>query len=159
MRLLSLLCLLVLPACFFQNISTATKLRESIEGAADESRWGRLDLSVQRVHPAYRSAYMASHHDWGRGIQIADSEVLDVQLDDGEDEATSTIAVAWYSYETMTLERSLVRQRWERASGGFYLRDEEVVDGSDRLLEPPPQEEDDGEDSEEEPDRVAAATP
>jgi hypothetical protein len=129
--------------CLFQNIGTAERLRDAVDGVNDSARWSRLDLAVQRVHPAYRTEYMKARHRWGRSIQIADSEVLNMRIAEGDDEAVSVVAVSWYSYDTMTLHQSVIRQEWKRLSGEYALHAEIVVDGDDYLLAPPPEESED----------------
>ena len=48
-------------------------------GYNDELRFGRNDLAVQRVAGAYRGAFIGGHYRWGREIQIADVEIVNVE--------------------------------------------------------------------------------
>ncbi|MEM9190112.1 MAG: hypothetical protein AAGF12_13090 [Myxococcota bacterium] len=123
--------------CMFQNVSTATRFRDAVDGVNEEARWNRMDLATQRVHPEYRADYALTRYQWGRAIQIADTEVVSLQLGEGEEAATSTVAISWYSLQTMTLHTTVIRQRWEQIGGTFTLREEEVLDGNPRLIEPP----------------------
>lgn len=141
--LLSLLLLVALPACMLQNISTGQKFREMVDGVNEEARWNRLDLASTRVHPSYRAAYRMSHREWGDDIQIADSEVTDLQIQDDQDTAQSVVTVSWYRYDTMTLHATRLQQSWERMDGRFLLAGEEVVDGEASLLADPPEAEED----------------
>lgn len=149
--------------CLMQNISASERLRDAVVGLNDEARWSRMDLATQRVAPAYRSDWARAHHDWGRGIQIGDVELLDVRLVDEGDSATSLVAVSWYRYDTMTLQRTVVRQTWKNAGREFVLMQEEVSEGDPRLLAPPPEPEravegDSGGEAPEEPGLAVSAS-
>ena len=135
--------------CLLSNVSTAEKLREAVEGANSEARWGRLDLASQRVHPSYRAAWASARRDWQDEVQIADSEVTSLRLDDDQTGAVSMIVVEWYRYDTMTLRESTIRQTWDRVGGTFALLSEEVVDGDEELFAEPEEPEEDDEAEEE----------
>lgn len=122
------------PACIFSNMGTAEKFREMVDGVNEEARWSRLDLAMQRVHPTYRSAWRVARTDWGSQIQIADSEVTNLRIEESEEKAQSTVVVRWYRYDTMTLHTSTVQQTWERVGGTFALKEEEVVQGNEEIF-------------------------
>ena len=67
-------------------------------------------------------------------IQVADSEVLQLEIAQDKESAVSVISYEWYLNDAMTLHQSVVRQRWTRMSGGFGLFSEAVVQGDARLL-------------------------
>ena len=163
MRLITpILVALFLGGCMFQNMSPATKLREAVQDGNEAARWGRLDIAMEKVAPAYAREYSRRHHAWGDEIQMADVDILRMEMADDEKTATVVVAFGWYDYDTMTLERTVVRQKWNSLSaGGFVLVEENVIDGNDRLLEPPPEpEEDEGEaDASDESEEELAAEP
>jgi hypothetical protein len=128
---------LLLTGCLINNMSAGERLKDSVVGLNDEIRWARIDLAVQRVHPEFKAEYVANHHAWGENIQIADMDLLNMQLDDDMDAAMSVVAVSWYRYETMTIHRTVVQQKWELVSRSFVLRDERVLSGDPDLLAPP----------------------
>lgn len=128
------LVILFLPACLFSNLSTAEKFREMVDGVNEEARWSRLDLAIQRVHPEYRAEWRVARSDWGQDIQIADSEVTSLQIQDDDETAKSTVVVRWYRYDTMTLRTSTVEQSWERLGGHFALAEEEIVQGDEEIF-------------------------
>lgn len=125
---------LLLPACLLQNLSATETLRDSIVGLNDELRWQRMDLAVSRVAPDFRAHFMESHQAWGRDIQVADTELMRVNLDEDGERATSLVAVRWYSMRTMTLHQSMVEQSWQRAGRDFILTNESVVSGATGIL-------------------------
>ena len=127
-----LLCVLSVSAagCIFQNISPEERLRDAVVGYNDETRWTRLDLAQQRVTPAQRGEFRMRHYRWGRDIQIADLDILDVQVrGEDRDQATSIVHIRWYDQRTMLLADTVVGQEWERVTGGYLLVAEQVRDG------------------------------
>jgi len=123
-----------LPGCLLQNISASETLRDSVVGLNDELRWQRMDLAVGRVAPSFRDEFVHTHERWGRDVQVADTELLRVRIDDDGGRATSVVAVRWYSMRTMTLHQSTVEQSWERAGRYFILTGENIVEGDNRIF-------------------------
>ncbi len=136
--LLVLACAIAPSGCVFQSLTAGERLQEAVNEMNDAARWGRFDIAGGRVHPRYRAKFAETHAKWGGQLQIADMEIVDVRLAPDEDGATSTVAYGWYSYDTMTLHRTVVRQRWRRQDGTFSLVREDVVGGEEVLFEPPP---------------------
>lgn len=141
MRVLSRFVLMVpifFSACIFQNISPTEKLRDAVIGYNDAYRWNRLDLAVLMVDPPLRPKFRAEHHRWGKDIQIADSEILQVQVA-GKEHATAvaTVAYHWYDQRGMVIAETVVLQRYEKRKGGYAVIGEEVISGDARLLEVP----------------------
>jgi hypothetical protein len=126
----SLLC----GGCIFHNVGSEERLRDAVVELNDQTRWGRMDTAVERVHPAYRRAFVRSHRQWAQTIQIADVELLNVQIADSRERATITVALSWYSYETMELRQTVLRQRWRREGSEYFLHSEEVMGGDEALL-------------------------
>ncbi|MBW2460414.1 MAG: hypothetical protein JRH11_02125 [Deltaproteobacteria bacterium] len=136
-----------LGGCLYQNMSPATKLRDSVEAGNEGARWGRMDIAYERIAPEYVRDYARRHYDWGDGIQMADLDILRLEMAEDEDSANVTVAFGWYDYDTMILHRTVVRQKWRSTGSGYFvLFEEEIIDGSDQLLEP--EEEDEEEEDE-----------
>lgn len=127
----------MLSGCMFTGASAQETLRDAVVGINDEIRWNRMDLAVQRVTPGYRGEFRATHHDWHREIEIADSEIVHVEMGAEREEAASIVTFRWYRYSSMTLEETTIRQHWEKVPGGYLLTEEMVVEGEDALLEIP----------------------
>lgn len=134
MRNASLLACLLLSGCIFGNVSSEERLRDSVIELNDQARWSRIDLALAQVSPELRQHYRASHRGWGRSVRVADTEILGVEVGEDRSEATSTVAVRWYSTSTMTLAETTLHQRWTRDVGGYRLVEETVADGDPRLL-------------------------
>ena len=138
LRPLPLLAFVLASGCIFQNVGSEEKLRDAVMGYNDETRWNRMDLAQQRVVPTRRGEFRLRHHRWGREFQIADMDILDVQVS-GEDQenAISIVQIRWYDQRTMLIADTIVAQEWERVTGGYILVDEQVRDGNPTLLEIP----------------------
>lgn len=138
LRPLPLLAFVLASGCIFQNVGSEEKLRDAVVGYNDETRWNRLDLAQQRVIPTKRGEFRLRHHRWGRDIQIADMDILDVQVSGEEQEnAISIVQIRWYDQRTMLIADTIVAQEWERVTGGYILVDEQVREGNATLLEIP----------------------
>jgi hypothetical protein len=125
--------------CIFQNVGSEEKLRDAVLGYNDETRWNRMDLAQLRVTPARRGDFRLRHHRWGSDIQIADMDILDVQVAGEEQEnAISVVHIRWYDQSTMLIADTVVAQQWERVTGGYILVEETVRAGNERLLAIPP---------------------
>ena len=139
-RPLQILAFILTSGCIFQNISAEEKLRDAVVGYNDETRWSRLDLAQQRVTPTKRGEFRLMHHRWGREIQIADMDILDVQVrGEEQDNATSIVQIRWYDQRAMLFNDTIVSQEWERVTGGYILTSETVRDGNAELLAIPPE--------------------
>lgn len=138
LRPLPLIAFVLTSGCIFQNIGSEEKLRDAVVGYNDETRWNRMDLAQLRVTPARRGDFRLRHHRWGRDIQIADMDILDVQVSGEEQEnALSVVHISWYDQRTMMIADTIVAQEWERVTGGYILIEERVREGSAALLEIP----------------------
>jgi len=121
--------------------ATATaskKFSEAVENMNKAARWGEIRQAASMVDPAYRTAFTTTHADWGSLIQVADSEVMQLDLAPDQDSAVAVVSYDWYLMSAMTLHKSVVRQSWTRRpdSSDFGLSGETVVKGDKRLLVP-----------------------
>lgn len=134
MRAILVLIPLFFTACMFTGVSAEERLRDAVVGINDEMRWNRIDLAAQRVAPPYRGHYRLSHHSWHREFQIADTEIIHVEIGEERATATSMVAIRWYDHRTMLLAETTLRQKWSKVTGGYVLINEEVASGNERLL-------------------------
>ena len=142
-----------LSGCIFHNVGAEETLRDTILGYNEETRWNRLDLASQRVAPPYRGQFRATHYQWHERMQIADSEVLHVQIGEDRAEATSTVSVRWYDQRTMLLAETVLIQKWKRVGRSYVLVEERVGHGDGRLMALP----DPAADDDPQPPEAAAA--
>lgn len=141
--------------CIFNNVSSEETLRDAVVGLNDEVRWDRMDLATQRVAPSFRTAFSLTHHDWHEGMQIADSEILHVQMGEDKDDAKAFIEIRWYDQRTMLVAETTLEQKWKRVGRNFVLISEEVRAGDPRLIALPEGVTLDDEDEDSEGDEVS----
>jgi hypothetical protein len=131
----------LLSGCLLNNINPSQKLNERVQEYGDATRWNRLDIAVQMVTPGYRDAFMKRHAAWGRAVEVADAELIHIQIAPDGNTATSTLAYSWYDLSAMTLARTVVRQTWD-IRNGYQVMGEDVVEGAAELLPVPATDED-----------------
>ncbi len=126
----------LLCGCLLNNINPSQKLNERVQEYGDATRWNRLDIAVQMVTPSYREAFMKRHAAWGRAVEVADAELIHIQIAADGNTATSTLAYSWYDLSAMTLARTVVRQTWD-IRNGYQVMSEDVLEGAAELLPTP----------------------
>lgn len=121
--------------CFLTNTSPAKKIGDSVHNLNEQTRWGRITDASQLVEPSYREKFVDQHQSWGNEIQLADSEIVNVQIAPGNEHANALITYSWYAMDSMTLHETTVKQKWSSLGGNFALVSETVVKGDARLLQ------------------------
>jgi hypothetical protein len=134
MRACWLVLCVVLGGCMFQNMGAGKRLADTVNQMDKSTRWGQLAQAAQLAVPAYREQFMAKHADWGRVIQVADSEVVHVEMAPDSQSAIALLSYEWYLPDAMTLHQSVVSQRWLRAGSAYVLISEAIVEGDPRLF-------------------------
>jgi hypothetical protein len=134
MRSIAACACLLLAGCFLENASSAKKLNDAVTEMNKATRWGQIGMAAQMVEPVYRQKFIANHSRWGELVQVADSEVVHVEIAPGDESAIAFVTYQWYEMEAMTLHESVVRQRWSRAGDGYALLSEVVIRGDGRLF-------------------------
>jgi hypothetical protein len=135
-RQMVVLGLLLAAGCMFQNEGPAKKLSDAVQEMNKATRWGQLGQATLMVEPVYRMQFVKNHAQWGGLVQLADSEVVHVELAPGHETAVAIVAYEWYHASAMTLHQSVVRQRWSRVGSGYALLSEVVVQGDPRIFGP-----------------------
>jgi hypothetical protein len=137
MRTLACLLSLGLAGCFMANTSPAKKISDTVRDLNENARWGRIGDASLLVDASYRNTFLSAHQGWGSEIELADSEVVHVQITPDAEHASAIVTYSWYAMDTMTLHETTVRQRWSAVSGGYALFSEAIVKGDPRLLHSP----------------------
>lgn len=132
---LFLIGMFLLSGCFLHHATKGEKLSKTVQELNKTTRWGQLRTAAGMVDPSYRKQFMISHQHWGGSVQVADTEIVHMEIANGAESAISVIAYSWYATESMTLHTSLVRQRWAAEGQSFLLISEAVIDGDLRLLD------------------------
>jgi hypothetical protein len=126
--------LVLLTGCFLHHARPGEKLSKTVQELNKSARWGQIGAAAQMVEVSYRERFLATHRHWGRTVEIADTEIVHMEVAAGSESAIAMVAYSWYSTDAMTLHGSLVRQTWVAEDQNFALISETVIDGDPRLL-------------------------
>ena len=124
-----------LSGCLGQPTGAAAA-QEAARELTINLRFGRMELVMERVAPAERDTYVASHRGWGNVIRIADAELDGMRLVSKE-EAMVIVKVAWYEPTAQELRVTTLRQTWKETKGDWLLFAEARADGDVGLLGEP----------------------
>lgn len=136
MRVLSVALCLGLAGCMMQGEGPAKKLTETVQSMNKATRWGQLGEAGRMVEPLYRARFLQTHAHWGASIQVADSEIVHMEMSPDHETAVAVVQYEWYLLAAMTLHNTVVQQRWSNVHDSFVLISENVVQGDARLLAP-----------------------
>lgn len=145
--------LVFLAGCVFSRFSPTELLTEQVRGLNDETRWGRVDIAIDRVDAPYRNRFLSSRREWGADVRIADTELNRLILADDLMSATSMMEITWYDQRTMEVSNTVVRQHWVKRDDAFLLDEETITSGDETLFA----EEEETEEEEEEEDGIMPA--
>jgi hypothetical protein len=120
-------------ACL-NNLRADKKIGDAVQNLNNQARWGRINDAVLLVHPEYRETFMSQHSRWGTDIQLADSEIVNIQIASDSNKASAFVLYSWYAMTDMTLHETTLRQLWEAQSSSYTLSSETVVKGDPGLL-------------------------
>ena len=124
-------------ACGGTSGQQIAKAQEAMVDMNAHARFGRMEVAAEHVKPAEREGFLKRRTGWGSAVQIADSEIVGMQVGQGaKDEAVSYVRVSWYRVADGELRSTTVRQKWkvEGARGDWYLTAEERIGGDAGLL-------------------------
>jgi len=122
----------LLAAC--AGIGTpASHAQEAAQSIAENERFGRVELVLEKVAPGARADYVKTHSGWGGRITIADTELGGFHMD-GDEDAELNVRVTWYNSTDLELRSTLLRQKWHGPKGNWLLMSEERIDGDIGLL-------------------------
>jgi hypothetical protein len=124
----------LLSACFLANSGADKKIGEAVHNLNDQARWGRINDAALLAMPDYRETFLRQHRQWGTDIQLADTEVVNIQLGTDAENASAFVTYSWYAMSDMTLHETTLRQLWKAHRSTFALVSESVVRGDPSLL-------------------------
>ena len=124
----------LLSACFLANSGADKKIGEAVHNLNDQARWGRINDAALFAMPDYRETFLRQHRHWGNDIQLADTEVVNIQLATDSENASAFVNYSWYAMKDMTLHETTLRQLWKSHRSSFALVSETVVRGDPTLL-------------------------
>jgi hypothetical protein len=106
--------------------------QDAASNIAENERFGRLELVLEKVAPGLRPEFLRAHSAWGGRITIADTELGSFHMI-GKEDSELNIRVTWYSGE-QELRSTLLHQKWHADKGNWLLTSEERLDGDIGLL-------------------------
>jgi hypothetical protein len=124
--------LLGLAGCFAPP-SAAQRLSDAAVEMNTATRFGRMDIALERVAQASRAEFARRHAPWGRGIRVVDLELGGFDLLK-RDEAEVLVNVAWQRPDEATIRTTQLAQRWRDERGSWLLIGEKRRDGDPGLL-------------------------
>lgn len=130
---------LVLGGCTLANLTPQARFSESAYSLNDAARWGQVDQAVYHVSPKYLERFTSRHREWGASVNIAEVDLVRMQLAEDRKSAVSEIKLSWFDAGGVTLRSSTVTQKWETEEGKFKLVDEAVRGGDPRVFADSPQ--------------------
>jgi hypothetical protein len=137
MRSLVLALPLLAIGCVSQTAGAARAQETSSEFNLN-TRFGRMEIAIERVAPSAREDFTKHHLGWGTRIRIADFEGAGMRMTNEEkSEADVTIRVGWYRQDEGDLRVTTLRQHWRDFKGDWKLVAEERVDGDVGLFGEP----------------------
>jgi hypothetical protein len=131
---LPLLLSLLIASCTLQNLSPQARMQESIFTLNDASRWNQLEAAAKNVSPSYQARFRQRRSAWGEAINVAEIDLLFMQLAEDKESAVSEISLSWTDASGVHLHRSNVTQKWANEHGNFKLVDETINKGDQRLF-------------------------
>lgn len=131
--------LLMLPVALVgcpAPISRGARAQDAAQELNLNTRFGRMEVAVEKVAPKEREAFAKRHKSWGANVRVADHEMAGIRLV-GEEDAEVSVRVAWFRPDQGELKVTLVRQKWHDFKGDWLLVAEERADGDEGLLGDP----------------------
>lgn len=122
--------------CGLGNASPTKKLADAVQGFTEATRWGQLGTAANLVEPTFRTRFLENHRHWGGTVQVADSDIVHVEISTDKQNATALVAYQWYLTGQNALLYTVVQQRWAALGDSYGLVSESVVQGDGRLFNP-----------------------
>ena len=103
--------------------SPAAELGERVEDYYRLLMWKYYDRCSAYVSPRDRASFEAFVLASGNDLNITSYEIRSVTMSPGGGEAVVSLKVTYYMYPSVTEKTVLLRERWVRQEGGWFLRD------------------------------------
>jgi hypothetical protein len=118
--------------------SSSQRLTEAALDMNTATRFGRMDVALERVGAQARPEFVTRHAAWGTRLKVVDVEFGGFDMKKG-DEAEVYLEVLWLLPDDTTVRSTRLAQRWVDQRGHWELVGEERKEGDSGLLgEPPP---------------------
>jgi len=127
--------LTALVGCF-GNFTPVQRVQDAANDLSTATRFGRMDVAVERVSRTGRDQFVRQHASWGSSVRIVDCDILGLRLRDKE-HAEVTLAVNWQRLDDSEMRATQIAQHWQDHRGAWLLETEERTGGDVGLLGEP----------------------
>lgn len=117
-------------------MSPVQRMQDAANDLTTATRFGRMDMALERVSHASRDEFLRKHAGWGSTIRIADCDLSSLRLLDRE-HAAVTLTVNWQRIDESELRGTQIAQKWRDHRGRWLLESEERIAGDIGLLGEP----------------------
>jgi hypothetical protein len=117
-------------------MSPFQRMQDAANDLTTATRFGRMDMALERVSQDTREEFIRRHAAWGSAIRIADCDLSGLRLVDKRN-ATSTLTVSWQRIDESDLRGTQIAQKWKDHKGKWLLESEERIAGDVGLLGEP----------------------
>jgi hypothetical protein len=105
-------------------------------------RWGRLEQAAMHLQQKERKHFYDQHKDLEDDLEIADCEMVSLELDKSDKKHPRAIARVEYTWSLKTVglvEKTFTEQKWEELGGDWVMMSETRTKGEPLTLfaEPP----------------------
>jgi hypothetical protein len=104
--------------------------REYNEGV----RWGRLEQAASHIAVDERERFWSRHKALEEELEIADSEMVQLNVDGKREEATARMEYQWSLKRRGLVEKTTTEQKWVRKGGEWVVASETRVSGAPLVL-------------------------
>ena len=114
-------------------LSRAARAQDAVQEMNLHTRFGRLQVAMEKVAPEERERFAKRHQQWGELVRIADHEIYGMRST-GEDTADVAVRVSWYRPDQQELRLTTLKQKWRDRRGDWLLVGEERDSGDAGLI-------------------------
>ena len=112
------------------------RMQDAANDLTTATRFGRMDMAMERVSRAGRDEFIRKHAGWGSAVRIADCDLSGLRLLDKE-HAAVTLTVSWQRIDESDLRGTQIAQKWRDNNGRWQLESEERIAGDVGLFGEP----------------------
>ncbi len=117
-------------------MSPFQRMQDAANDLTTSTRFGRMDMALERVSHTSREDFIRKHAGWGSAIRIADCDLSGLRLLDKE-HAAVTLTISWQRIDESDLRGTQIAQKWRDHRGRWLLESEERIAGDVGLFGEP----------------------
>jgi hypothetical protein len=129
---------LALGACL-AGASSRDRLMEALSDYNDAVRWGQIRAATGYLRPEARDAFVARQVGARADLQMADYELVQIDMSDDKRAAKVVVEVTWMLRSDGLMRQSALEQQWEEHDGRWSLVRERGAGGAPMPGAPPKQ--------------------